>query len=155
MLPAFYLLAETGYINYSMGVFDLARPKYRTGEARLEYQAAVSWYWIHPIIGVFQSFKGATYVYGGLCLDANWKNFLLVPSIAAGYYNHGGGKKMGCPLEFRSALLLGYQRPDRFRMGLQISHVSNAGLGSKNPGEETMCLVLGFPINWKKEKIYD
>ncbi len=142
------LFAKISYISVGGGVFDVLRSKYRTGEVKLEYQTAASWCWIHPIAGVLQNFKGSTYFYGGFAINIGLEKFLVIPSLAAGYYHHGGGKDLGYPLEFRSAVMICYQRPSKMRIGIQFAHVSNAGLSHRNPGEESLSLVFGFPLKW-------
>ena len=147
------LLAKVSYISVGSGVFDVLRPKHRTGEVRVEYQPAASLGWIHPMLGVLQTFKGATYLYGGFAINIELGQILIIPSLAAGYYHKGSGKDLGYPLEFRSALLLGYQRRSKFRVGVQLAHVSNASLGHKNPGEESLSLVFSIPLKKSKESI--
>ena len=140
------LFAKMGYINVAGGVFDISGNKHQTKELSLEYQIATSWGWLHPIFGVLQTFKGATYLSCGLALNVQMKRFLLIPSISAGYYHQGSGKDLGCPLEFRSTLMVGFQTKNQIRIGLQIAHMSNAHLGNKNPGEESLDLVISIPL---------
>lgn len=143
--------ANVSYINISAGGFDFFRSKYRTGEIKLEYQPAASFCWLHPLFGILQTFKGSTYLSCGIALNVIVKQMFIVPSISAGYYHKGGGKDLGLPLEFRSAVTLGLQHPrNHSRIGVQIAHMSNASFGSKNPGEESLSLVLSFPLQDKK-----
>ncbi|MFA5250030.1 MAG: acyloxyacyl hydrolase [Parachlamydiales bacterium] len=134
------------YLTLSGGVFDFLRERHRTGEIRLEYEAAASFCYFHPLLGALQTFKGASYLYGGLALDLPCSPLVVIPSISAGYYHEGGGKNLGFPLEFRSTLTLGFEVRTGARIGLQIAHISNAHLGHRNPGEETLSLVFSFPL---------
>ena len=58
----------------------------------------------------------------------------ITPSFAPGYYNNGNGKDLGSPLEFKSEIQVSFDLFDSSELGLSYNHISNASLGSKNPG---------------------
>ena len=58
----------------------------------------------------------------------------LTPSFAPGYYNQGDGKDLGHALEFKSEVQLSLELPKESQFGFSYNHLSNASLGSKNPG---------------------
>ena len=58
----------------------------------------------------------------------------FTPSFAPGYYHEGDGKDLGSALEFKSELQFSLDLPMKSQMGFSYNHVSNAGLGDKNPG---------------------
>ena len=76
----------------------------------------------------------ASYFYTGI--QANYKigAFNLTPSFAPGYYNQGDGKDLGHALEFKSEVQLSLELPKDSQFGFSYNHLSNASLGSKNPG---------------------
>jgi lipid A 3-O-deacylase len=74
------------------------------------------------------------------------RRWVVTPTFAPGYYRKGNGKDLGYPLEFRSQLELGYQFGSGYRFSIAISHVSNAGLGQGNPGQESLTLVWELPL---------
>jgi lipid A 3-O-deacylase len=64
----------------------------------------------------------------------------LLPSLSGGYYSDGAGKDLGHDVEFYSQLRLEYRLATGAGIGLGVGHISNAGLGDKNPGAETVYL---------------
>ena len=58
----------------------------------------------------------------------------ITPSFAPGYYNYGDGKDLGYPLEFKTELQMSFDISDTSHLGMSYNHISNASLGTKNPG---------------------
>ncbi|MEN9654968.1 MAG: hypothetical protein RL235_1080 [Chlamydiota bacterium] len=91
---------------------------------------------------------GSGYLYAGLNFD-----FLLggrlafAPGFAAGYYWAGSGKNLGYPIEFRSGIELAWQFADAERIGVHFYHLSNASIGKRNPGEESLVLFYDIPVS--------
>ena len=89
---------------------------------------------LSPITGGFITENKALYVYTGAQADFEFGSFTITPSFAPGYYNQGGGKDLGYPLEFKSEVQISLDLNDSTRLGASYNHISNASLGSKNPG---------------------
>ena len=89
---------------------------------------------LSPITGGFITENKALYVYTGAQADFEFGSFTITPSFAPGYYNQGGGKDLGYPLEFKSEVQISLDLNDSTRLGVSYNHISNASLGSKNPG---------------------
>ena len=89
---------------------------------------------LSPITGGFITENKALYVYTGAQADFEFGSFTITPSFAPGYYNQGGGKDLGYPLEFKSEVQISLDLNDSTRLGMSYNHISNASLGSKNPG---------------------
>ena len=89
---------------------------------------------LSPITGALITADNATYFYTGI--QANYKIGALnfTPSFTPGYYNEGDGKDLGHALEFKSELQLSLELPKDSQLGFSYNHLSNASLGSKNPG---------------------
>jgi lipid A 3-O-deacylase len=144
---ALYAKPTADLLSFGGGIHDIIRDEYRTGEFRVEYKSHLEWYLLRPMVGITVTAKGAVYSYLGVGLD--WvlqDHFILSPNFAAGYYHHGGDKDLGFPLEFRSGIELGWQFSSLYRVGVHFYHVSNAHLGHKNPGEESLVLFFSIPI---------
>jgi hypothetical protein len=58
-------------------------------------------------------------------------------SVMPGYYDQGDGADLGYDLEFRSMLGLSYAVRPGTRLGVSVSHMSNASLDDDNPGEDS------------------
>jgi lipid A 3-O-deacylase len=100
-----------------------------------------------PIYGAFITEKLSSYFYCGVGYDIFLGKYLVfTPSIAAGIYFQGNGKKLHYPLEFRSSAELCYVFKNKSRIGGQFYHISNASLGRKNPGVEALLLTYSFAL---------
>ena len=89
---------------------------------------------LSPITGALITADNATYFYTGI--QANYKlgSMNFTPSFTPGYYNQGDGKDLGHALEFKSEVQLSIELPKDSQLGFSYNHLSNASLGSKNPG---------------------
>lgn len=142
------------YLSFATGAFDFYRVKNRTWEFDAEYKFHVRWMkspyrWLEfrPLLGLMATARGSAYVYAGLNFDILFFDHLLIaPGFAAGYYARGGGKNLGYPLEFRSGIELGWLFDNEYRLGVHFYHLSNASLGHKNPGEESLLLFYDIPL---------
>ena len=89
---------------------------------------------LSPVTGAMITADNASYFYTGV--QANYKIGALnfSPSFAPGYYNEGDGKDLGHALEFKSEVQLSLELPKETQFGFSYNHLSNASLGTKNPG---------------------
>jgi len=90
--------------------------------------------------------EGSVYAYAGLNFDLLFGHILFAPGFAAGYYASGHGKNLGYPIEFRSGVELAWQCDDWRRFGLHFYHLSNASIGRRNPGEESLVFFYDLPL---------
>ena len=135
-----------GYISFGLGYFDINDNK-STAEFRIERRFNKSLWMTQPFVGVMASGDAAIYGYGGIAFDWMLSNVILTPSFAVGGYLDGDGKDLGHTIEFRSAVEIAYQFPDRHRLGLMFYHLSNASLADNNPGTEVLSLSYSIPFN--------
>lgn len=155
-LPA---MAETapaaGYSDYltvGVGQFDLIANDAESTAFSLEYKfKPIAWNVMRPIIGGFANTDGGVYGYGGFAFDFSVAdNWVITPTIAVGAYddNDNESKDLGGALEFRESIEIAYQCDSGHRIGLSLSHLSNAGLHDNNPGTELLMLNYGIPLSW-------
>lgn len=136
-------------ISVGGGVFNITRSKRKTGEFRIEYKSDLNWYTIRPMLGIMANNQGAFYTYGGVGFDWVIANcFVISPNFAPGFYYRGDSKNLHFPLEFRSGLELAWQFKNYIRIGGHFYHISNASLGSGNPGEESLVFFLSVPLQF-------
>ena len=97
---------------------------------------------LSPVTGAMITADNATYFYTGV--QANYKigSLNFTPSFSPGYYNQGDGKDLGHALEFKSELQLSLELPMDSQFGFSYNHLSNASLGSKNPGANSYMFNL-------------
>jgi hypothetical protein len=134
-------------LQVGVGIFHLRRPHKWQGQGSIEYKFRPLVYTLRPFVGMMGTQKASLYWYGGFGLDLFIRQaFVITPSLAAGIYYRGHGKNLGYPLEFRSSLEFAFVLKREARIGLQIYHISNASLGHKNPGEESLVLFYSIPL---------
>ncbi len=135
-----YLSLGTGYygqINDGDGSSTDFRLEYRDGN-----NLWIKLNNLKPWLGAELSSDAALWVGGGLLYNAKLSpTWSFIPSIGAGLYNNGNSEvDLDRWLQLRSQLELAYTLPSKNRIGLYLSHTSNAGLGNKNPGIEGLGL---------------
>ncbi len=142
-----YAADRPARVSVGVGTFNTLRPDQRQVQGQLEYQAGVNWCGVQPLVCAMATKDGAFYVCAGAIYDIYVTNYIVLsPSFAPGLYYKGNGKNLGYPLEFRSSIALSYQDNKRNRLGLQFYHISNASLGSRNPGEESFVAFYSISL---------
>jgi len=129
------------------GAFAITKQR-DAGMLQFEYRSTLhNFKKARPILGLFVTQKGTTYVYGGIGYDIFFgKHIVFMPSLCPGIYFAAKGKKLHYPLEFRSAAELAYVFKNKCRIGGQFYHISNASLASRNPGVEAVLLNFSIPL---------
>ena len=89
---------------------------------------------ISPITGFMITDNADTYFYTGVQAEYKIGKLNLTPSFSPGIYTVGDGKDLGSPLEFKTEVQLSLELLPGSKLGYSYNHVSNAGLGDKNPG---------------------
>ena len=87
-----------------------------------------------PITGGMLTADNAVYLYTGVQADYDIGLLKLTPSFTPGIYNQGNGKDLGHIIEFKSEIRLSMDLSKNSMFGMSYNHISNASLGSKNPG---------------------
>ncbi|HLI22534.1 MAG TPA: acyloxyacyl hydrolase [Stellaceae bacterium] len=135
-----------GFITGGLGAFDFLH-NYTTAEGRLEFRFAYSLFFWHPLVGTFFTPKGSVYTYGGFRLELPvGKHILILPIATVGDYEKGAGKDLGSHIEFKTGAEIDLVFANGIRVGPAFDHVSNAGIGKKNPGEENLMMMMSVPL---------
>ena len=132
-------------LNFFTGMFDFSDAKQSSGLLGLQHQNEELFRKsflgkLSPITGGFLTEKSAFYLYTGIQAEYNFGPLSIVPSFAPGYYNYGSGKDLGYPLEFKSEIQMSFDLGESSHLGMSYNHISNASLGSKNPGANSYML---------------
>ena len=139
---------DPSFLMISGGYFDFNRQKHPAAEFGLQYRSDQKLWIFQPMVGVMRNSISSTDIYAGISLDLFFGDrFVVRPSFAPSLYIRGAGHDLGYPLEFRSAIEFAYRFDDRSRLGLEVYHMSNAHLGNKNPGEESINLTYAIPMS--------
>ena len=137
---------DSEFLALSLGAFDIANEDIAT-EGRVEYRMDEIGYGIGPMLGVNFTSDASVYFYGGFFLDLEFGNWVVMPNLAVGAYFQGSGKDLGHVIEFRSGIEFAYRFANRSRLGIAVSHISNANLGSSNPGAESLVVTYAIPFD--------
>ena len=137
-------------LNIYTGMFDFSDDKQRSGLFGLQHQNDALFREsflgkLSPITGGFLTEKNAFYLYSGVQAEYEFGFITITPSFAPGYYNYGSGKDLGYPLEFKSEIQMSFNLGDSTQLGMSYNHISNASLGTKNPGANS------YMLNFLKE----
>ena len=144
--------ADPPSIGTGAGVFDINPDRKKTDATRNaqlqgEYRFGDVLWIVAPFVGLMGTSAGAFYGYAGFGFDVNFgANWVATPTFAGGYWYRGDGLNLGSWWEFRSGAEFDYRFANRTRLGLAFYHISNAGLGKQNPGEQALLLVYTVPL---------
>ena len=139
---------EPDFLSFGAGVFDFNRQKDDGGEFRIEYRSRVKLGPLKPFAAASGSTTGHFLFSGGVLMDLFFgRRVVVTPSFAPGYYTGANSDlDLGHELEFRSQIEFAYRFDNRSRLGLAVSHTSNAGIGDDNPGSESVILYYSLPV---------
>ena len=132
-------------LNFFTGMFDFSDEKQSSGLLGLQHQNEDLFRnsflgKLSPITGGFFTEKSAFYLYSGVQAEYELGSLTITPSFAPGYYNYGNGKDLGYPLEFKSEIQMSFNLSDSSHLGMTYNLISNASLGTKNPGANSYML---------------
>lgn len=143
---------DTDSIALGVGYFDAFQQDDEAAEFRVEYRPRYRLWIYEPYVavkgflGVAATSSGSFFAGLGPMIEVYiGKNVVLSGSFAPFAYVQGGADKdLGYPLEFRSQAEIAYQFDNLSRLGVAVSHYSNANLGDYNPGAETVSVYYSF-----------
>lgn len=135
------------YAVISGGVTDIFDNS-REGQFGLELQGKKYYKYFKPKAGFHFTSKEAKYFYvgGDFEYEIPNTNFEGILGLAAGYYDKGKSKHLGHDLEFKSTIGFNYLLPKSYKIGLSLSHLSNAHLSNRNPGTEDISINISAPF---------
>ena len=172
-LLIFFLVLKTstvfsqGYDVFGVGVYDVkfdgSSSNYATDyryERRFDNTLIDigpeedNFFYLKPFAGIEFTSDSAFYLLSGIYLEDNLGELIvgkknkwnLTPSFGFGYYDDGDGKKLGNKIEFRTTIEFSYQLENFDRIGFSFGHISNANIGSKNPGVEIISISYQKPF---------
>ena len=117
------------------------------GLFRAELRFPVEQWAVRPFVGVEATTSQSFYGYTGILVDVFvTDNFVLSPNFAVGLYAQGDARDLGSVVEFRSGVEAAYRWDNGARLGVVFHHISNAEIGDRNPGIETLSLNFAWPL---------
>ncbi|HSG50032.1 MAG TPA: acyloxyacyl hydrolase [Longimicrobiales bacterium] len=101
---------------------------------------------VRPLAGLLGASQGQLFVFGGVFRDVALGRWVVTPMLSGGAYEKGHGRDLGSRLQFRSAMEVSWRFQGGQRVGVQVAHISNAGLGWRNPGQERLLVTFTRPF---------
>lgn len=144
------LADDPAFLSIAAGSYDWNRQKDQGAEFRIEYRHDKKLLGlVKPFVAAAATSTDSYFVGAGVLMDVYLGNRLVVtPSFAPHYYSGGNADlDLDYAIELRSQLEIAYRMDNRSRIGLAVSHYSNASLGNTNPGTESAMLYYSFPID--------
>ncbi len=139
--------ADIGNLVLSLGYSDFDQGNNDAANFRLDYRHDEGLYFLKPWIGIEATNEGAVWGGAGLYADLPlYDRVYLTASTGIGGYSQGGGKDLGHTLEFRSTGEVSFRFDNGVRLGVSISHISNASIGDINPGVNILSAVYMVPL---------
>ncbi len=136
------------FVTLGAGYFDFNKQDDEAVEFRLEYRSDLKFLGFKPFGGIMATTDESFYIFGGILMDIYWgRRWVTTLSVAPGYYDRGNGLDLGHEFEIRSQFELAYRFDNRARLGVSISHMSNASVSGDNPGQETIALNFSYPLS--------
>ena len=136
---------DDGAVAIATGQYGMRKEIPHSVGMELEVRTPWRWTIIRPVTGLLTTTGGFAYVYSGIAFEipiaGSWR---VTPAFAPGVVLAGGDGDLGSAIEFRSSLELSAAPAETIRVGLGFSHISNAHLGTRNPGVEVLTLRLAF-----------
>ena len=134
-------------LNFFTGMFDFSDVKKKATLIGLQHQNDELFREsflgkLSPITGGFLTESNDFYLYSGVQAEYDLGFLTITPSFAPGYYNYGDGKDLGYPLEFKTEVQISLNLSDSTHLGMSYNHISNASLGTKNPGANSYMFNL-------------
>jgi len=144
---------DPAFLSIAGGSYDWNRKKDQGVELRMEYRDDKKLFGLlKPFVAAAVSKNDSTQVFvgAGVLMDLYFgKRIVVTPSFAPHFYTGGNTKlDLDYALEFRSQLEIAYRFDDRSRLGVAVSHYSNASLGKSNPGTESALLYYSIPVDF-------
>ncbi len=138
---------DRNYIAISSAVFDILQQDDASFETRIEFRYGKAKFLVQPFNGVMINTEGAMHIYFGFYYDIKVAGYLYItPSFAPGLYARRNSKDLKFALEFRSQLEVSFRFNNDVRIGFSFNHISNASLGIKNPGVESVAVTYIIPL---------
>ena len=114
----------------------------------LEARWRRDWHHLRPWGAVTVVDSGAWFAGAGLVYDIRLSHRAWL-TLGSGpfYYTHEeADDDLGFRLEFYSFIEASWAWKNDVRLGVRLGHLSNAGLGRRNPGTETLSFVVVLPL---------
>lgn len=111
-----------------------------------ELRLPQNWHGIRPWFGASALDNGTWFAGGGFIYDVRLHSNWTAALGTGPFYYKNRHHNLGLDLEFYSFLEVTHPVWHDIRAGLRVGHLSNGGLGRRNPGTEDVLFVTVVPL---------
>jgi hypothetical protein len=126
----------------SFGLIGVGQGEPADTLASVEVRLAQNWHGIRPWLGTSVVGNGTWFAGAGFVRDFTPSPDWVVTLGTGPFYYKSDKRDLGLDLEFYSFIEATRRLRHDMRAGLRVGHLSNGGLGRRNPGTEDVTLVL-------------
>lgn len=145
---------DPALLTVGLGIWDVNFNYDQKFEGRIEYRhgrglfETESFRGLKPMIGFMATSAESVFGYAGFGAPITFGggDWEFTPSAGLGAYSAGKGLNLGGTFEFHLGLAVSRQITENGHLGLYLTHISNAGINHKNPGENSLLLTWSFGL---------
>jgi hypothetical protein len=118
---------DTSFFGLSVGLYDAFKTDDLAASFGVEWQPGVKIAGVlQPLFGAFVTSDGSFLGYGGVGVPVKvHKNWMIMPSVSAGYYEEGDGFDLDRKLAYRVGAEIAYVFENESRLGLNVHTITN------------------------------
>lgn len=145
------IAADPGVLMAGVGMYDIIPNDNRSAALHVQYRfadgfgASGAFRGFKPLIGGMVNSDEGAFGFAGfaapLRLTRAWE---LEPSAGVGAHHQGDSTFLGGTFEFHLGLGVARRFGDGLRLGVNLTHISNANLHAKNRGTNVLMATVGW-----------
>jgi len=138
--------SEAPFFGVAAGYFDVGGASGAV-EVRVEHRPNARLLGLGPWLLAGATNHGAGGVFAGVFWGFRLgRGVVFTPSTGVGLWSSGDGKELGSVVEFRSTAEVTVRLSSGAQIGASLTHLSNAGIGRRNPGANSLTASYAIPI---------
>jgi lipid A 3-O-deacylase len=141
--------AEPAVVTAGLGMYDFIPNDNRAPALHLQYRfsddvgSRGDFLGLKPLIGGMVNGDKGAFGFAGLAAPFMVGGIEIEPSAGVGAYHRGDSTNLGGTFEFHLGLGAAKRIGDGVRLGVAMTHISNANLHRKNRGTNVLMVTLG------------
>jgi hypothetical protein len=129
------------------GIFNALNGTGACGLLEVSYYPKIKCLIFSPSGGIIVTTCTSYGIYAGIVFPFRiFKGLYINCSFAPTLWCRRDGIDLGYPLEFRTGVEVAWTYNSKIRLGIEFTHLSNAGIALENPGSENLAVFIGIPI---------
>ena len=139
---------NTSFFGLSVGLYDAFKTDDLAASFGVEWQPGVRVLGrLQPLFGAFVTSDGSFLGYGGIGVPMNInKNWMVMPSVSAGYYEEGDGFDLDRRMAYRIGAEFAYVFENKSRLGLNVHTITNGTSLDTDDRTEIISIKYTMPL---------